>query len=51
MPEVVDLGDGLLPAVAPLVQVDGDAKQYIAERPDIMYIDVDRDGWDKMSEF
>ncbi len=31
--------------------VEGDAKQYIAERPDIMYIDVDRDGWDKMSEF
>ncbi len=31
--------------------VDGDAKQYVAERPDIMYIDVDRDGWDKMSEF
>ena len=32
--------------------VDGDAKQYIAERPDILYIDVaDRDGWDKMSEF
>ena len=32
--------------------VDGDAKQYIAERPDIMYIDAaDRDGWDKMSEF
>ncbi|MCW2868089.1 MAG: sle [Marmoricola sp.] len=31
---------------------DSDAKQYIAERPDIMYIDVpDRDGWDKMSEF
>ncbi|VXC29285.1 putative quinol monooxygenase [Nocardioides sp. AX2bis] len=31
--------------------VEGDAKQYIAERPDIMYIDVDRDGWDKMAEF
>ena len=32
--------------------VDGDAKQYVAERPDIMYIDVpERDGWDKMSEF
>ena len=32
--------------------VDGDAKQYIAERPDILYIDVaERDGWDKMSEF
>lgn len=32
--------------------VDGDAKQYIAERPDILYIDAaDRDGWDKMSEF
>jgi quinol monooxygenase YgiN len=32
--------------------VDGSAKQYIAERPDILYIDLpDRDGWDKMSEF
>ena len=32
--------------------VDGEAKQYIAERPDILYIDAaDRDGWDKMSEF
>jgi quinol monooxygenase YgiN len=33
-------------------QGDGDAKQYIAERPDILYIDLaDRDDWDKMSEF
>ena len=32
--------------------VGGDAKQYLAERPDILYIDLpDRDGWDKMSEF
>ena len=32
--------------------VDGSAKQYIAERPEILYIDLpDRDGWDKMSEF
>ena len=32
--------------------VGGNAKQYIAERPDILYIDLpDRDGWDKMSEF
>jgi quinol monooxygenase YgiN len=28
------------------------SKQYVAERPDILYVDVpDRDGWDKMSEF
>ena len=32
--------------------VNGDAKQCIAERPDILYIDAaDRDGWDKMSKF
>jgi quinol monooxygenase YgiN len=32
--------------------VGGSAQQYIAERPDILYIDLpDRDGWDKMSEF
>ena len=32
--------------------VGGDAKQYIAERPDILYTDLpDRDGWDQMSEF
>ena len=32
--------------------IDGDAKQYISERPYILYIDAaDRDGWDKMSEF
>lgn len=28
------------------------SKQYIAERPDILYIDLpDRDDWDKMAEF
>ncbi len=27
-------------------------KQYVAERPDIIYLDLpDRDGWDKMAEF
>ena len=32
--------------------VGADSRQYVAERPDIMYIDVpERDGWDKMSEF
>ena len=32
--------------------VGGSANQYIAERPDILYIDLpERDGWDKMSEF
>ncbi len=31
--------------------VGGGANQYVAERPDILYIDLpDRDGWDEMSE-
>jgi quinol monooxygenase YgiN len=31
---------------------DDPAKQYVAERPEILYVDLpDRDGWDEMSEF
>ena len=31
---------------------DDPSKQYVAERPDILYVDIpDRDGWDTMSEF
>jgi quinol monooxygenase YgiN len=34
------------------VLVDNQTKQYVAEVPDIIYVDVpDRDGWDKMAEF
>ena len=29
-----------------------ESKQYVAEVPDIIYVDVpDREGWDKMAEF
>lgn len=29
-----------------------DTKQYVAEVPDILYVDLpDRNGWDKMAEF
>ena len=31
---------------------DNQTKQFVAEVPDIIYVDVpDRDGWDKMAEF